>query len=222
MKKITKKCIECDDLFTYDSSVRGQSGRKFCTQKCRDRQTSRKAYWKQAKTDRNKHAKAKTREYEDGKNKCLLCEEVGIKAYYHRVGSHVFYEHGMTAREYRKKFDLELKRGMLSPKLLKVYQKNNAKHSDVVVENNLIDKGKKSRFKKGQTGVGVYKRSHVTLERLRKNMYKGGRKTTVKKIEIKCAVCGSPKIIYPRYYKKNNNYCSVGCRNISNNKKKYG
>jgi hypothetical protein len=70
----------------------------------------------------------------------------------------------MTAREYREFFDLEVKKGLLTPELRDLYGKQ-------AIENGTwknLKKGRKYRFKKGQRGVGKYKRSHITMARLKK------------------------------------------------------
>lgn len=68
----------------------------------------------------------------------------------------------MTAREYREKFDLERKKGMLPPDLREL-------KAEKTLENgtwkNLL-KGKKFWFKKGVSNN--YIRSKVTIERLKK------------------------------------------------------
>ncbi len=71
------------------------------------------------------------------------------------------------AGEYREYFKLEVKRGVVPD----WYRKLKGEQAiDNETYKNLI-KGAKFRFKKGQEGVGVYKRSPITLDRL-KNQHK--------------------------------------------------
>ena len=91
------------------------------------------------------------------KIKCLICGR-----WYKQVCTHVVQVHKITAREYRKQFGLDVKRGLLPDYLRQLYRKQ-------VFENgtlNNLKAGKKNWFKKGQKGVGVYTRSVQTMERL--------------------------------------------------------
>ncbi len=91
------------------------------------------------------------------KIQCLICGE-----WFRQVGSHVVQRHGMTAREYRAKYGLDVKKGQLPKDLKELYGKQ-------ALENGTyknLESGKKFRFKKGDK-VGIYKRSEQTLKRLR-------------------------------------------------------
>lgn len=86
----------------------------------------------------------------------------------------------------------------------------------------VLENGTFENLKKGESNN--YKRSEQTMKRLKEHWKKvsnlAGRAVTVQKIEIKCAICGKAKMIYPRAYRENNNYCGVVCRNIANNRKR--
>lgn len=90
--------------------------------------------------------------------KCLICGRL-----YRQIGSHVVQAHGLTARQYRELFDLEVKRGMLPPDLREL--KASQAMSNGTVDN--LKKGAKYRFVKGDTRAGKYTRSSVTVEKLR-------------------------------------------------------
>jgi len=93
------------------------------------------------------------------KIECLICGK-----YYRQVGSHIFGTHKMTARQYREDFELEVKKGILPDDLQKLY-------AEQALENGTwknLKVGKKFWFKKGQKGIGVYQRSPITIERLKK------------------------------------------------------
>ncbi len=86
---------------------------------------------------------------------CLIC---GRK--YIQVGSHIFQTHHMTARKYREKFGLDVKRGLTQGGYRKL-------KADKVFENGTVknlELGKQYRLKKGE--AIPYIRSKQTLERL--------------------------------------------------------
>ena len=89
---------------------------------------------------------------------CLICGR-----WYIQLGNHVFQVHKMSAREYREEFNLEVKRGTTPAWFRKL-------KGDIALENETyknLKAGKKFRFKKGDLGLGKYKRSPVTMERLK-------------------------------------------------------
>lgn len=145
--------------------------------------------------------------------KCLECGKEFI-----RPASHVWQVHHLTAREYKQKHGLDVKRGIATEE----YKERMREHvlTNGTLQN--LTKGAPYRFT-GPQDVPRYKRSKQTLDRLsthfeRVASRKGAPK--IEKITIQCAHCGKDKLIYPRYYKENNNYCGVTCRNIKNNQKK--
>jgi len=96
--------------------------------------------------------------YAPNKIQCLICGN-----WYRQVGSHIVQRHDMTARQYREKFHLEVKKGILPPDLKALFGKQ-------ALENGTwknLKVGKKFWFKKGQAGVGKYDRSPITMERLK-------------------------------------------------------
>jgi len=146
--EIRKDCKVCGgDLPTFRH-------RTFCSKKCRDKHTNLRWY-----PNQKARAQKLRGEYQEGKIKCLIC-----KRWYRQVGSHIVQVHQMTAREYREFFDLEVKKGILTPELRDLYGRQ-------AIENGTwknLKKGRKYWYKKGQKGVGVYKRSHITVARLKK------------------------------------------------------
>jgi predicted transcriptional regulator len=98
---------------------------------------------------------------DNNKVKCLICGK-----YYVQVGSHIVQSHGITAREYREQFKLEVKKGIV-PKWYREMK------GEQCIENGTVEnlkKGKKFRFVKGQKGPGIYKRSEITIARLREQI----------------------------------------------------
>ncbi len=148
----------------------------------------------------------------DGKIKCLVCGK-----YFRRPLSHVWQKHEMSAREYKSEYGLDLKKGIVTEDYREVMRQHVFENGTV----NNLKKGDIYRFKKGHSIN--YKRSAETIERLKVHFTRIAKRTgrePTPKIEILCAECGKKKMIYPRYYQKNNNFCGVKCRNINNNKKR--
>ena len=77
------------------------------------------------------------------------------------MGSHIVQRHGITARQYREEYELEVKRGTVPEWYRKLKGEQALKNG--TFKN--LEAGAKFRFKPGDK-VGVYKRSPVTLERL--------------------------------------------------------
>lgn len=157
-----KKCLECGkDIVGRSNSA------KFCSVDCRQlcrgaTDKARIASWQQIRQDKA-HEEQKLNTIQ-----CLIC-----KRWYRQVGTHITQRHEMTARQYREKFDLEVKRGLLPPDLRELFGRQ-AKENGTV---NNLKKGKKFWFKKGGANVPKYKRSHITMERL-KNQFKGKNRWT--------------------------------------------
>lgn len=140
-----KECRYCGTEFFSNSN-----NHFFCSPKCVGK--NRWALNKDKFTASNRERVGK---YEPGKIQCLICER-----WYKQVGSHIFLSHEMTAREYRREYGFDLRRGQLSPELRQL-------KSEKVFENGTVlnlEKGATYRFKKGHKRN--YKRSLQTLERL--------------------------------------------------------
>ena len=135
--------------------------RTYCSTQCRNKRNNRKnaeksLEWQRARRDKIASKPSKT------KCQCLICGK-----WYVQVGSHAYQVHGMTGREYREHFELEVKRGVVPEWYRKL-------KGDQALDNKTyknLENGAKFRFKKGQEGVGVYKRSPETIKRL-KNLHK--------------------------------------------------
>jgi len=88
--------------------------------------------------------------------------------WYIQLGTHVYQVHGMTGREYREHFNLEVKRGTV-PEWYRKLKGDQALDNETFKN---LENGAKFRFKKGQKGVGVYDRSPITIAKLKKNNFK--------------------------------------------------
>lgn len=130
--------------------------RTFCSPTCRNKNNYQKQKVYQYEYQRERMDRLAS-ESSDKKCQCLIC-----KRYYVQVGTHIVQRHGMTAREYREHFDLEVKKGILPAWYKKL-------KGDLALENGTfknLEAGEKFWFKKGSKTAGKYKRSHITLERL--------------------------------------------------------
>lgn len=148
----------------------------------------------------------------EGKIECLVCGK-----FFTRPASHVWQKHGMSAREYKEAYGLDLKKGIATEEYKEVMRSH-------VFENHTVEnlkKGAKFRFTKGQAGIGTYKRSAQTEDRLRIHFksvsWTKGAPISVPKIEVFCAECGKGRMVYPKA-KRERNYCGILCRNRGNNK----
>lgn len=139
--------------------------RKYCSASCRNRYSNQKRSKENVIWQRKRREEiAKTPS--DRKVQCLVC---GL--WYVQLCTHTVQVHGMTGREYREHFKLEVKKGVVP----KWYKK---KKGDQALENKTyknLENGAKFRFVEGDTKAGRYKRSPITLERL-KNLHKLNKK----------------------------------------------
>jgi hypothetical protein len=149
-------CSECGKPLT------GKRHRTYCSIACRTqrnyrktRESGRGTIWQRKKRD------AAALIPSPNKIKCLIC-----KKWYVQVCSHVLQVHGMDARAYKEYFDLEVKRGQ-------VPEWYREKKADITYDNKTyknLKAGQKFWFVKGDKRAGRYKRSHVTIAKLRKQL----------------------------------------------------
>ncbi len=167
MKKATRACIVCGAIFTLPKYNKGRA--KYCSKKCRQKQTNKN--WNDYRTRKAKEKRDKEAEKpSDLKIQCQICGR-----WYRQVGSHIVQRHKMLAREYREKYGFDVKKGQLPDDLRALYGKQALENGTV---KNVIEGGKKYRFKKKQKGIGIYKRSEQTMKRLKRQ----GKKIRGKKI----------------------------------------
>lgn len=135
--------------------------RIYCSPRCMHRFHNQKHYQQQKEWQKKNRQKLLL---SSGKDlvQCLICGKWFIQ-----VGSHIAQTHGITCREYRELFRLEVKRGVVPPWFRKL-------KGDIALANKTfknLEAGKKWWFKKGDRSIGRYERSPITLERL-KTLYK--------------------------------------------------
>jgi hypothetical protein len=156
----TKICQFCNKEYELKPHERNS---KFCSATCRNKNV----YYNKGGKEWQEKYRAKQQKQQYNKDNAVKCEVCG--RYFKQVGTHVVQAHGYkTAREYREDYGFDVKRGQLP----KDYRQ--LKH-DYVFENGTVEnlkEGERFRFKKGQDGLGLYKRSRQTLKRLKENSSK--------------------------------------------------
>lgn len=153
--EIREKCKICE------SKIESKRFRTYCSSTCRNKFHNKKHSESHTEWQR-KRQDAKASIPNDKKVQCLICN-----GWYVQVGSHIVQRHQLTSREYRELFDLEVKRGV-TPTWYREMKGEQA------IENGTFENlknGKKYWFTQGDKKAGRYKRSSVTLEKL-KVLYK--------------------------------------------------
>jgi len=149
-----KKCKKCNNPIPEKKNAHNV---KYC-EACRKEAYAYNEYranWQRQRDDNNA-TKPKPNTIQ-----CLICSK-----WYRKVGAHIVQRHGITAREYREAYNLEVKRGLLTPperEILADHAINNGTYKN-------LEKGAPYRFTKGKSYN--YKRSPITIERLKKNRFK--------------------------------------------------
>lgn len=87
-------------------------------------------------------------EYDE--NGLIKCEICGL--YFARPTAHARQKHNITAKEYKKQFGLDNKKGVISKYSAQLSRDRVMENYDRVVSENLISGGIKSRFKEGDSG----------------------------------------------------------------------
>jgi hypothetical protein len=98
---------------------------------------------------------------EEGLPKCEICGK-----YYNRVVSHVRQSHDMSAKDYKKEYGFDNKKGICSEKSANATRIKTMSNYDTVIAQNLLVGGKKSRFKQGSEGRTKDKVTEQTRIRL--------------------------------------------------------
>lgn len=104
--------------------------------------------------------KDKSGEYTKDKIQCPYC-----KKYYRKVASHAWQVHNVYNRELKAELGLDVRKGLIPEADKEVLRKHVKYNYNVVVGENLLKKGIKTRVKKGE--YIKYKRSPETLARLK-------------------------------------------------------
>jgi hypothetical protein len=104
-------------------------------------------------------------EYEDGKPVCKVCGRA-----FHRLMTHVRQKHGLTAREYKESFGLDVGKGLCSEESAEKTSKATLANFDKCVTTNLLKKGEATRYKDGDPGRRKDKLSEQTRKALKERL----------------------------------------------------
>ena len=85
-----------------------------------------------------------------GRIKCEICQE-----YFDRVASHARQVHFISAREYKKEYGFDVKKGLTSKRSRDLSRQRVYMYYDLCIKQNLLDKGSKTRFSEGSAGRPV-------------------------------------------------------------------
>jgi len=133
----------------------------------------------------------------EGKPICHICGRA-----FHRLLSHVRQKHNLTAKEYKKKFGLNIGNGIISNISKSKSQIAVFNNYNKVVEKNLIKNGKKTRFKIGDKGRTVDKMSEQERLRLKKFLNSEKMKKIRKDIGRKLGLSGKGNMVRWKNYQK--------------------
>lgn len=100
-----------------------------------------------------------------GQPKCEICGN-----HFNRVISHVRQKHQINEKEYKKMFGFDLKKGICSKESSEKTRLKTLDNYDKCISNNLISKGSKTRFNKGDEGRTKDKVSEQTRLRLKERL----------------------------------------------------
>lgn len=95
-----------------------------------------------------------------GRPICGICGRA-----YDKLMTHVNQKHGLSAREYKEQFGLDVSKSIMSLKSKDRARKPTIRNQ-AIIQKNLVEKGKKHRFKKGSKGRPKDKLSEQSKKRL--------------------------------------------------------
>ena len=98
---------------------------------------------------------------DEGRPICHICGRA-----FDKLGQHVYNRHDMSADEYKEKFGLDRRVGLTSDKTKKKLQDAVKDNYSLVVEKNLLNNGKKTRFDKNNKARTKEKVRLQTYKRL--------------------------------------------------------
>jgi hypothetical protein len=125
-------------------------------------------------------------EYDDaGKPICEICGKS-----FSRVLSHVRQKHDMTEREYKIEFGFDLNKGICSLESSEKSRQKALENYDLVIAENLIANGSKTRFVKGSAGRTKDKLSEQTKNALRERLKQPYMQDILKKNGVKLGKTG--------------------------------
>lgn len=87
----------------------------------------------------------------EGKPICHICGKA-----YDKLMIHVYQIHGMSHDEYKKEFGLDLGKGLMSEESKELARKRVFENYDVSIAENLLERGKATRFEEGHKLARTY------------------------------------------------------------------
>lgn len=148
-------CLYCTQVITRRSPQ--ANNKKYCSTTCRNahyRITNREHY--------NQWQRNRTGAYAPHKIQCLICGK-----WYRKPLFHAYQIHHIDAYTYKKTYQLDTGKGLIPEDTRERLRQYTKDHARTVVYQNLITKGKKTRYKKGDKTLGTYERTSSQRERLR-------------------------------------------------------
>jgi len=152
-----KKCNKCNKEIIRSPRANNV---KYCHE-CRQeayKYTEYRTQWQREQRDKIATTEKK------GKIACVFCGK-----YYIKPVSHAWQVHGMEEREYKDYAGLDHKKGVIPLHHKELLQDHVKANYAEVVAKNLLKGGRTTRYKKGGEGIGVYKRSKQTMDRLKES-----------------------------------------------------
>lgn len=122
---------------------------------------------------------------EDNKPICPYC---GLA--FDRLASHTRQKHNISAAEFKKKWGLDMKKGICSPESSEKTRIQTLMYGRRVIFENLLKKGSKTRFQIGSKGRTRDQVSLETLERLKERLKLPEMKNAMKKSGYKLGKSG--------------------------------
>jgi hypothetical protein len=149
---IMKKCELCDRT-EKDTKIISSNGQLLC-QRCYQRKRRNKKIYPLPSYGEVKYN-------EEGNPICHICGESHSK-----LLAHVWQIHHLNEKEYKKQFGLELYNSIMSEKSKAIARQRALEHKEIVIDENLVNKGQNTRFKKGSIGRTKDKVSEQTRKKL--------------------------------------------------------
>lgn len=103
----------------------------------------------------------------DGRLVCHICGKAFVK-----LGSHIVQKHGMTSRQYKEMYGLDVGKGLITQEHREHLRGCVMRNYDIVIAQNLIEQGQTTRFVVGGQGRTRDMVSEQTRLRLIQNRIK--------------------------------------------------
>lgn len=101
---------------------------------------------------------------EEGLPMCEICGK-----HFDRILPHARQKHGISARDYKQSFGLDVKKGICSQRSRELSRERAFENYEVAIANNLLERGRASRFQVDSKGRTKDMVSFQTMTRLKKH-----------------------------------------------------